>query len=129
MKKKIHRRRSITAFVFIVLVVLAILYARCAGGFGFGKGDGDGDSKTQTINTETQPVATPVPAVPVGPPCELRLDGEGLSHAGNSVTVAEAIELCRTAKKANLTVTGDSTYGKLVEIREALEAAGISVLE
>ena len=53
---------------------------------------------------------------PAPRPCELRLDGYGLTADGQRVTLAEAIERCKAAGSANLVAapgTLPSTYGEL----------------
>lgn len=120
--KKGGRKRMVGLAAVLAAAVAALLYARCAGGLGFGRGEGEAEKRPAV-----QAVAEPVPVAPK-PPCELRLDAEGLTVAGTPTEIAGAIEACKPAGKARLAVTGDSKYGAMVSIREALEAAGITVI-
>lgn len=120
--KKSGRTRWLIAAGVLAAAIAALLYARCAGGLGFGRGEGEAEKRPAV-----QPVAESVPAAPT-PPCELRLDAAGLTVDGTAMEIAGAIEACKPAGKARLLVTGDSKYGAMVSIREALEAAGITVL-
>lgn len=61
------------------------------------------------------------------PPCELRVDREGVQLEGESVDVEVAVASCRQAGEAILTVTGDARYGTFEQTRDALEQAGVTV--
>jgi hypothetical protein len=124
--KKGGRKRLLVLAGLVAAAVAALLYARCAGGLGFGRGDGEADKRPAV-----QPVAETRPGVPaetVRPPCELRLDATGLTVDGTLMEIDGAIEACKPAGKAKMTVVGDAKYGAMVSIREALEGAGITVL-
>lgn len=105
------------------LIVAAVLYLRCGDGFGFGRGDGTGKAKEVQDAVEkasTQPAASLRP-------CQLRLDGAGLSLGDRRVRVEEAVRACKETSGAELVATGDAVYGELERLRETLERAGVKV--
>jgi len=110
-------------------IVLAILYARCGlGGLGLGggKGDSKGDDRSQTQKLAGGDAGAGPAAKP---PCKLRLDGTGVLVDGKVTTVAGAVDSCKKAGGAEMTVTGDASFGIRQELRDELRAADVPVLE
>jgi hypothetical protein len=67
----------------------------------------------------------------IGPVCRFRLDGNGISAAGQMIDgVNKAIEICRrmNATRAEIQITGDAIVGTIEHLQQALLAAGIEVL-
>jgi hypothetical protein len=146
-----ERRRRFRPGMLIFLaglIAAAVLYLRCGEGLGFGpgggfggggdskgEGEGDGDAKDQASRDEDKDKDAPDvrPAVGGGASakrrCKLRLDASGLAVDDRTASVEEAVEACKRAGSAELTVTGDATFGEHQRVKKALDKAGVEVFE
>jgi hypothetical protein len=68
------------------------------------------------------------PPWPVGPPCRVRLDANGLELDGVRADVSAAVTRCRAAGIAEVTTTGAAIVGAIGEVLAALRDAGVIVL-
>ncbi len=131
-----NKQRRPVRFLFLLAlaaaIVLAILYARCGlGGLGLGGGEGDdkGDGKPDSKSTQQLVGGDAGAGKAATPPCKLRLDGTGISVDGKTSTVAGAVDACKKAGSAEMTVVGDAAFGIRQELRDGLRAADVPVLE
>jgi hypothetical protein len=61
--------------------------------------------------------------------CELELSATGLTVKGEEADIDAAVDACRRAGKASLRVTGDARTGAYLELKRALEQAGVPLDE
>lgn len=66
-------------------------------------------------------------AAPVGQPCRVHLDAEGLELDGVRADLPVAVSRCRTAGAADVTATGAAIVGAVGEVLAALTDAGVIV--
>ncbi|HTM22326.1 MAG TPA: hypothetical protein VL172_17520 [Kofleriaceae bacterium] len=128
-KKQRRPLRLILLSALAGAIVLAILYLRCGpGGFGIGGGKGNsvgkGDDSKKGLSASAADAG-----VAARPACKVRLDATGITLAGKATTLADAVQSCKQAGSADLTVTGDAAFGKRKELRDGLHEVGIPVLE
>ena len=119
-------RLLIWAFV-LGLLVAAMMYLRCGEGFGFGPGgggDGEESEKGEAARDEVRPA---VGGQPAGR-CQLRVDASGVTLDGKPAEVDAAVAACKKAGGAELTATGDATYGTVEALRSALDREGVPLL-
>ncbi len=130
-----NKQRRPVRFLFLLAlaaaIVLAILYARCGlGGLGLGGGEGDGKGDGKPDRSTRPLVGGDAGAGKAAtPPCKLRLDGTGITVDGKTSTVAGAVDACKKAGGAEMTVVGDTAFGIRQELRDGLRAADVPVLE
>ena len=88
-------------------------------------------SPTTTAPAPSAPPSTsptaPAPARTPGA-CQLRLDTNGLTSGGAPLATAAAIDLCKTAGKADLIYAHDAPAASLSDVYRALTAAGVAVV-
>lgn len=72
-------------------------------------------------STSTAPARTPGA-------CQLRLDTGGLTSDGKLLTVADAVDRCKAAGKADLVYAHDAPVATLTDVYRALTTAGVSVV-
>lgn len=133
-------RKLLLALVAAALVFLGTLLGECGLGLGLGPGLRSGLEGMQR-GAEPAPSAPPVPSASVAPTatptasaaapaaCALRLDREGLKLDGELSEIPAAVDACKKAGKAELTTTGDATFGDHERLQKALHDAGVFVLE
>lgn len=110
-----QRRRRLGFLGGVLLVVaLAAMYLRCGTGFGLG-GAGEGGGTAQLAKPDTGPRR-----------CQLRLAANGLTIDGKPGTRDDAVAACKPAG-ADLVITGDAREGDAHDLREALDAAHVTV--
>lgn len=146
MRRGSERRRRFRPgmmLFMLALIAAAVLYFRCGDGLGFGPGgglgDGDGDGKRKSDEpraSESGDKETPDVRPAVGEAgeevprrCRLRLDAKGLTLDDRPATLEKAIEVCKRSGSAELTTTGDATFGEHERIQKALDEAGVEVFE
>jgi hypothetical protein len=61
--------------------------------------------------------------------CELELSSKGLTVNGQEADVDAAVDACRRAGKASLRATGGARTGTYMELKHALEQAGVPLDE
>ena len=89
-------------------------------------------------NTNQPPAAPAAPAAPATPPtasaapasapaaaCMLRLDRQGLTADGVRVGVADAVQRCKLAGRADVTVTEEAAATVYADLMAALGSAGV----
>jgi hypothetical protein len=122
----------------LALIGAAVLYFRCGDGLGFGPGGGglgDGKESADEPRAGDDKEAPDVrPAVgeagePVPRRCRLRLDAQGLTLDDRPTTLEKAVEACKRSGSAELTTTGDATFGEHERVQKALDRAGVEVFE
>jgi hypothetical protein len=104
------RRRIIALAIWIVAIVLAVLYLRCGTGTGSGGQGGSTSGKAPARR------------------CQLRIDSKGISVDGHETNRDTAVEICKKASGAEVTVIGDARHGDVLALQAALVAAHIDVL-
>jgi hypothetical protein len=94
--------------------------------FGEKKRDAHGATPTDQV---ARPVATPAPnvIVPTSSPsaCALRLDPSGLTADGVRVNVADAVNRCKTAGRADITIIKDAPAAAYADLMIALGRVGV----
>jgi hypothetical protein len=111
------RRKLVLVALLVAAIVAAILYGTCGRGWGLG-GDGPGSG-----GGGDHPAVVDAGVAQ----CELRLAPDGITIDGAKVTRDKAIEVCKPAGRAVVTVTNTTVQGDWDDLRTALEAAGIKV--
>ena len=126
--RKKRRKGKLFLLSSATLAALFLLLFRC-GGFGLGLGGWSiGESEEQADDSSPARKARDREAKGEdSAPCVLRLDAGGLHHDGQSITLAEAVEICRKVGRAALQVTGDAAFGELERVREAFKRANIEL--
>jgi hypothetical protein len=71
------------------------------------------------------PAASSAPASAPGAACMVRLDREGLTADGARVGLAEAVQRCQLAGRADVTVTEDASATAYAVLTIALDKAGV----
>jgi len=122
-KKDKRRSRFILGAAVGAALVIMALYWRCSG-----RGAGVGSEKKNVSVPTSTSQATPTKKTPT-PPCELRLDSEGLKLDRNPVELTIAVTACKKSGKANLFITGGANYTKLQNTLATLKQANIQVTE
>jgi hypothetical protein len=86
-------------------------------------------SRTPPAPAVAAPVAPAAPAAPspASAACALRLDAPGLTANGVQVDIAEAVNLCKLAGRADVTVTKEASATVYADLMMALGRAGVSV--
>ena len=134
-KKRGGGRMLLLAVVAGALVFLGTLLGECGLGTGLGPGlkgltPGAGTAASATPTASVTATATPTATASAAPSsCRLRLDRDGLTLDGKPTGIADVIESCKRAGKAELVTTGDAVYGDHEKLRKALHEAGVFVLE
>lgn len=117
-------KRIIVIVLLILLVLLLLNWKYCQQGKGSGGLKAADGSQTDGMTTMTSSNATKhFRAI-----CRLRVDKKGISHKGKRLKIPEAVKACRGAKRAELSVTGDATFGTVKQLQQALGAAGVTAV-
>jgi hypothetical protein len=64
---------------------------------------------------------------PIGPPCRVHLDADGLKLDGVLANLPAAVTRCRAAGIAEVTATGAAIVGAISDVLTALRDAGVIV--
>ena len=125
---ELERRKRVRKLMFLTiwaaLITLALIYVRCGRGWGLGGGKGDGTGKGTGTGAGTGS------AVSQGPKrCVVRVTGKGISVDGKQMKRDEAVAACKKTEGALVTVTGDARQGDWDELRDALEAAKVTIFK
>jgi hypothetical protein len=119
--RQIERRRARRKLIWwcaiAALVVIAFVYLRCGRGWGIG-GDGSGSGSG---NGNRSGVATPADARTA---CTIHVAKQGITVDGKRTSREAAVAACRGAF-AHVAVYLDVREGDWLELREALDAAGV----
>ena len=127
---ELERRKRVRKLMFLtvwaVLILLALVYVRCGRGWGLGGGKGDGKG----TGTGTGTGAGTGSAVSQGPKrCVVRVTANGITVDGKEMKRDEAVAACKQTEGALVTVTGDARQGDWDELRDALEAAKVTIFK
>jgi hypothetical protein len=136
-REPLARRRKKRSLLAPLLLALALLLAWLfRGSFGLGKGQ-IGDAVSELISEV--PVIAPSGDAQQAPggdaggrimtECALELSSQGLRVDGQVADIDAAVAACRRAGKASLRVTGDARTGTYLELKRALEQAGVPLQE
>lgn len=126
LRNKVRWAKRIVVIVLLILLVLLLLsWKYCKQGSGSGGLKAADGSQTQGVPAQMTASAA---RKANQPPCRLRVDKKGVSQKGKVLTIPEAVKACRGARRAELTVTGDATFGQVKQLRQALRAAGIAAV-
>ena len=89
----------------------------------------DRNRKDAPSAAASAPAALPAPAPSPAPDrvCTLRLDPTGLTADGVKTTVADAVNRCKTASRADLTIVKDAPAATYSDLMIALGRAGIPI--
>lgn len=120
-------KRIIVIGLLILLVLLLLNWKYCQRGKGSGGLEAADGSQTEGMSQMTSSTATTAPKR-LRAICRLRVDKKGVSHKGKVLKIPEAVKACRGAKRAELSVTGDATFGIVKQLQQALGAAGVTAV-
>ncbi|MFH2008534.1 MAG: hypothetical protein ABI333_18245 [bacterium] len=124
-----NKSRWVTRIVVIVGLILLVLlllgWKYCKPGGGSGSLQAADGSRTQSMSSQME--ASTAPKAQQGT-CRLRVDQKGISWKGKLLSIPDAVKACGSAKRAELTVTGDATFGTVKQLRQALRNAGIAAV-
>jgi hypothetical protein len=113
----VKRWRWVLAAVVVAAVAIAIVYLRCGSGWGLGLG-GAGDGHAVVAGSAGSAVSR----------CAVKVTAAGLLVDGRIATRDEVVAACKAAGGAIVTVVGNAREGDWIALRQALEAAGVTVL-
>jgi hypothetical protein len=88
--------------------------------------DGDRKKPAPAVAGPAAPVAPAAPS-PAPTACALRIDATGLTADGVRVGVAEAVDRCKRAGRADVSVSEDASAAAYADLMIALGRAGVSV--
>ena len=117
------RRRKVTWLgIWGALIAAAIVYLRCGSGWGIGgSGSGSGSGSGKGSGTGAAVTAS-------GKRCQIHLDAKGITVDGKGMNRDTAVEVCKAAGSAELTVAGDAKHGDVLALQAALTQAKIDTL-
>ncbi len=128
--ERLRRRGRLRRLLFwgiaIGAIVAAVLLIRCGGGFGFGKGKGLGTGSSLRSGSGTGTGASTGSGASTPVRCAVRVDAIGITVDGKPADIAGAVESCRVAGGADVTVVGDARQGTWEALQAALDAAGVA---
>jgi len=117
-----HNRKDNTGRTVAIVGAGALLLLLLLRGKGWGGGAGSSDGRGGGL------APAPSPGGTAGlPPCQIRIDGDGLQLDGAPASLATVTERCRAAGAADVRATGAAITGVVAEVIQTLQAAGVRV--
>jgi hypothetical protein len=115
----VKRWRLVLGAAVVAAVVLAVVYLRCGAGWGLGVGSsGNGDGRAVALTGSGSGVAR----------CAVKVTAAGLLLDGRLAPRDAVVAACKAAGGAVVIVVGNAREGDWLDLRQALEAAGVTVL-
>lgn len=125
--RKFTFKRMFMGSVLAAAIAMGWLMRGCLG-IGLGPGDGEGDPASSSVTTAADISQSAADAAP--PPrasCRLRLSSKGLTLDKKPISIAKAVQECKSAKSVRLHATGGARSGAIDEVQQALKQAGIRI--
>jgi hypothetical protein len=125
-KKNNQKKRRLRWAIIGAAVVAALLLGWCGRGW-FGGGSSGDEAASKKKDGEIRPVMSSTTDAGKVARCRVRIDENGITVDGATVSVAAAVEACRASGEAELVTTGLAKYGTVEALDEALGGAGVKV--